>query len=109
VHATEARLLTDRLGEVAAVAAELRPYGIRVHLSVNFASPIALGGLSTADPLDEGVRAWWARTTEQVYAAIPDFGGYVVKADSEGQPGPFAYGRTHADGANLLARALTPF
>ncbi|MEV4016501.1 alpha-glucuronidase [Nonomuraea angiospora] len=109
VHATEARLLTDRLGEVAAVAAELRPYGIRVHLSVNFASPIALGGLSTADPLDEGVRAWWARTTEQVYAAIPDFGGYVVKADSEGQPGPFAYGRTHADGANMLAEALAPF
>ncbi|MFF4615385.1 alpha-glucuronidase [Nonomuraea jabiensis] len=109
VHATEARLLTDRLGEVAAIAAELRPYGIRVHLSVNFASPIALGGLSTADPLDEGVRAWWARTTEQVYAAIPDFGGYVVKADSEGQPGPFAYGRTHADGANMLAEALAPF
>ncbi|MBB5780617.1 alpha-glucuronidase [Nonomuraea jabiensis] len=109
VHATEARLLTDRLGEVAAIAAELRPYGIRVHLSVNFASPIALGGLPTADPLDEGVRAWWARTTEQVYAAIPDFGGYVVKADSEGQPGPFAYGRTHADGANMLAEALAPF
>ncbi|MGW4960501.1 alpha-glucuronidase [Nonomuraea sp. NPDC004186] len=109
VHATEARLLTDRLGEVAAIAAELRPYGIRVHLSVNFASPIALGGLPTADPLDEGVRAWWARTTEQVYATIPDFGGYVVKADSEGQPGPFAYGRTHADGANMLAEALAPF
>ncbi|MFG6192001.1 alpha-glucuronidase [Nonomuraea sp. JJY05] len=109
VHATEAHLLTDRLGEVAAIAAELRPYGIRVHLSVNFASPIALGGLSTADPLDEGVRAWWARTTEQVYATIPDFGGYVVKADSEGQPGPFAYGRTHADGANMLAEALAPF
>ncbi|MEV6034485.1 alpha-glucuronidase [Nonomuraea sp. NPDC052116] len=109
VHATEAHLLTDRLGEVAAIAAELRPYGIRVHLSVNFASPIALGGLPTADPLDEGVRAWWARTTEQVYATIPDFGGYVVKADSEGQPGPFAYGRTHADGANMLAEALAPF
>ncbi|MER6000597.1 alpha-glucuronidase [Nonomuraea angiospora] len=109
VHATEAHLLTDRLGEVAAIAAELRPYGIRVHLSVNFASPISLGGLPTADPLDEGVRAWWARTTEQVYATIPDFGGYVVKADSEGQPGPFAYGRTHADGANMLAEALAPF
>ncbi|MFI7127323.1 alpha-glucuronidase [Nonomuraea sp. NPDC050153] len=109
VHATEAHLLTDRLGEVAAIAAELRPYGIRVHLSVNFASPIALGGLGTADPLDEDVRAWWARTTERVYAMIPDFGGYVVKADSEGQPGPFAYGRTHADGANMLADALAPF
>ncbi|SEF86597.1 alpha-glucuronidase [Nonomuraea solani] len=109
VHATEARLLTDRLGEVAAIAGALRPYGIRVHLSVNFASPIALGGLPTADPLDAGVREWWARTTERVYAAIPDFGGYVVKADSEGQPGPFAYGRSHADGANTLADALAPY
>ncbi|MEV5894243.1 alpha-glucuronidase [Nonomuraea fuscirosea] len=108
VHATEARLLTDRLGEVAAIAAEFRPYGIRVHLSVNFASPVALGGLDTADPLDERVREWWARTTERVYAVIPDFGGYVVKADSEGQPGPFAYGRSHADGANVLADALAP-
>ncbi|MGR6922061.1 alpha-glucuronidase [[Actinomadura] parvosata] len=108
VHATEARLLTDRLAEVAAIAAELRPYGIRVHLSVNFASPIALGGLDSADPLDEAVRAWWARTTERVYETIPDFGGYVVKADSEGQPGPFAYGRSHADGANMLADALAP-
>ncbi|GAA3203286.1 alpha-glucuronidase [Nonomuraea helvata] len=109
VHATEAHLLTDRLGEVAAIAAAFRPYGIRVHLSVNFASPIVLGGLSTADPLDADVRRWWAETTEQVYATIPDFGGYVVKADSEGQPGPFAYGRTHADGANMLADALAPF
>ncbi|MFC5828123.1 alpha-glucuronidase [Nonomuraea insulae] len=108
VHATEARLLTDRLGEVAAIAAELRPYGIRVHLSVNFASPIQLGGLPSADPLDESVREWWARTTERVYETIPDFGGYVVKADSEGQPGPFAYGRSHADGANTLADALAP-
>jgi alpha-glucuronidase len=108
VHATEAHLLTDRLGDVAAIADELRPYGIRVHLSVNFASPIALGGLSTADPLDADVRAWWAATTERVYATIPDFGGYVVKADSEGQPGPFAYERTHADGANMLADALAP-
>ncbi|MFI7707875.1 alpha-glucuronidase [Nonomuraea sp. NPDC049480] len=108
VHAAEARLLTDRLGEVAAIAAELRPYGIRVHLSVTFASPVALGGLPTADPLDEDVRRWWATATERVYATIPDFGGYVVKADSEGQPGPFAYERTHADGANLLADALAP-
>ncbi|MFG1703013.1 alpha-glucuronidase [Nonomuraea sp. M3C6] len=109
VHATEAHLLTDRLGDVAAIADELRPYGIRVHLSVNFASPIALGGLPSADPLDEGVREWWARATERVYETIPDFGGYVVKADSEGQPGPFAYERTHADGANMLADALAPF
>lgn len=108
VHATEARLLTDRLAEVAAIAAEFRPYGIRVHLSVNFASPVALGGLDTADPLDERVREWWAGTTDRVYKAIPDFGGFVVKADSEGQPGPFAYGRSHADGANVLADALAP-
>ncbi|MBE3011964.1 alpha-glucuronidase [Microbispora sp. NEAU-D428] len=109
VHATEARLLTDRLSDVAAIADVLRPYGIRVHLSVNFASPVALGGLPTADPLDEEVRKWWAGVTERVYDTIPDFGGYVVKADSEGQPGPFAYGRDHADGANLLAEALEPF
>lgn len=109
VHRTEAHLLTDRLGDVAAIADELRPYGIRVHLSVNFASPVILGGLPTADPLDERVRQWWARATERVYQTIPDFGGYVVKADSEGQPGPFAYGRDHADGANMLADALAPY
>lgn len=109
VHATEARLLTDRLGDVAAIADVLRPYGIRVHLSVTFAAPVVLGGLPTADPLDDDVRAWWTATTRRVYETIPDFGGYVVKADSEGQPGPFAYGRSHADGANLLAEALAPF
>ncbi|MBQ0825296.1 alpha-glucuronidase [Streptomyces tagetis] len=108
VHATEARLLTDRIGEVARLADTLRPYGIRTHLSVTFAAPVVLGGLETADPLDARVRAWWAEATARVYAAIPDFGGYVVKADSEGQPGPFAYGRTHADGANALAGALAP-
>ncbi|TDC64112.1 alpha-glucuronidase [Micromonospora sp. KC207] len=109
VHATEARLLTDRLGDVAELADALRPYGIRVHLSVTFAAPVVLGGLPTADPLDATVRAWWAAATRQVYERIPDFGGYVVKADSEGQPGPFTYGRDHADGANLLAEALAPF
>ncbi|MEU6797599.1 alpha-glucuronidase [Nonomuraea wenchangensis] len=108
VHATEARLLTDRLGEVAAIAAELRPYGIRAHVSVGFASPVVLGGLATADPLDEEVREWWAAAADRVYAAVPDFGGFVVKADSEGQPGPFAYGRSHADGAGVLAAALAP-
>jgi len=92
VHAGEALLLTDRIAEVAAIADVLRPYGIRVHLSVSFAAPILAGGLRTADPLDSRVRAWWAETTSRVYAAIEDFGGYVVKADSEGQPGPFAYG-----------------
>ncbi|WP_311932235.1 alpha-glucuronidase [Microbispora sp. H11081] len=109
VHATEARLLTDRLGDVAAIAGVLRPYGIRVHLSVSFASPVTVGGLPSADPLGEDVRGWWAEVTRRVYDAIPDFGGYVVKADSEGQPGPFAYGRDHADGANLLAGALAPY
>lgn len=109
VHATEARLLTDRLGDVAAIADVLRPYGIRVHLSVSFAAPATLGGLPTADPLDGGVRAWWAEATRRVYETIPDFGGYVVKADSEGQPGPFGYGRSHADGANVLADALASF
>jgi alpha-glucuronidase len=108
VHATEARLLTDRINEVADIADALRPYGIRVHLSVTFAAPMLLGGLPTADPLDPHVSAWWAEAAARVYAAIPDFGGFVVKADSEGQPGPFAYGRTHADGANMLAAALEP-
>ncbi|MGW7204479.1 alpha-glucuronidase [Streptomyces sp. NPDC054837] len=109
VHRAEARLLTDRIGEVAAIAGALRAYGIRTHLSVSFAAPVVLGGLTTADPLDEGVRTWWAEATARVYEAIPDFGGYVVKADSEGQPGPFAYGRSHAEGANMLAAALEPY
>ncbi|CAM5340986.1 alpha-glucuronidase [Streptomyces aurantiogriseus] len=108
VHETEAHLLTDRIGEVAGIAGVLRPYGIRTHLSVTFAAPVVLGGLPTADPLDEAVRAWWAEAAARVYAAIPDFGGFVVKADSEGQPGPFTYGRSHADGANMLAAALAP-
>ncbi|WP_217698382.1 alpha-glucuronidase [Streptacidiphilus griseoplanus] len=109
VHATETRLLTDRLGDVAALADVFRPYGIRVHLSVGFASPVVLDGLPTADPLDREVRAWWAEAAGRVYRAVPDFGGFVVKADSEGQPGPFTYGRSHADGANMLAEALAPF
>ncbi|KPI24905.1 Alpha-glucuronidase [Actinobacteria bacterium OV320] len=108
VHETEAHLLTDRIGEVAYIAAALRPYGIRTHLSVTFAAPVVLGGLATADPLDEAVCGWWAKAVRGVYSAIPDFGGFVVKADSEGQPGPFTYGRSHADGANMLATALAP-
>lgn len=108
VHDTEALLLTDRLGDVAEIAEVLRPYGIRVHLAVTFAAPVVLGGLPTADPLDDRVRAWWIDATRRVYQRIPDFGGYLVKADSEGRPGPFAYGRDHADGANLLAEALAP-
>ncbi|MCQ4207520.1 alpha-glucuronidase [Streptomyces longispororuber] len=108
VHPAESRLLTDRIPEVAAIADELRVYGIRTHLSVSFAAPVLLGGLDTADPLDEDVRQWWRAAADHVYAHVPDFGGFVVKADSEGQPGPFAYGRSHADGADLLADALAP-
>lgn len=105
---TAAVLLTERLGDVARLAAIFRAHGVRTYLSVSFASPMRLGGLDTADPRDERVVAWWARAADDVYAAIGDFGGFVVKADSEGQPGPFAYGRDHADGANVLARALAP-
>jgi alpha-glucuronidase len=108
VHAREARLLTDDLPGVARLAGVFRRWGIRTHLSVSFAAPLTLGGLGTSDPLDDGVQEWWAETAKGVYAAIPDFGGFVVKADSEGQPGPFAYGRSHAEGANMLARALAP-
>jgi alpha-glucuronidase len=109
VHTNKAHLLTDRLDEVAALADRFHPYGIRTHLSVDFASPITLGGLASAHPLAAEVRAWWDEATRRVYELIPDFGGYVVKADSEGRPGPFAYGRSHADGANLPADALAPF
>ncbi|GIG36279.1 alpha-glucuronidase [Cellulomonas pakistanensis] len=108
VHAREARLLTDGLGDVARIADVFRGYGIRIFLSVSFASPRLLGGLDSADPLDPDVAAWWASAADRVYAAVPDFGGFLVKADSEGQPGPFAYGRSHADGANMLAAALRP-
>ena len=106
VHAREARLLTDDLHHVARIAALLRPWGIRTHLSVNWSSPMLLGGLDTSDPLDEGVAQWWEGAVDNVYETIPDFGGFLIKADSEGQPGPFAYGRDHADGANMLARPL---
>src|SRR5690606_24559424 len=108
VHAREARLLTDGLGDVARIAAEFRAYGIRIFLSVSFGSPMRLGRLPTNDPLESAVAEWWANAATAVYAAVPDLGGFLVKADSEGQPGPFAYGRTHADGANLLADALRP-
>lgn len=109
VHAREARLLTEDLADVARIAAAFRPWGIRVHLSVSFASPTVVGGLSSNDPLDPEVAHWWVRAAARVWDLVPDFGGFVVKADSEGQPGPFAYGRTHADGANMLARAVAPY
>lgn len=108
VHAREATLLTERRHAVVRLADLFRAYGIRVLLSVSFASPVMLGGLPTSDPLDPSVQAWWNEIADALYAEIPDFGGFVVKADSEGQPGPFAYGRDHADGANLLARSLRP-
>ncbi|MBO3662652.1 alpha-glucuronidase [Microbacterium stercoris] len=108
VHHREARLLTDDLEHAARIAAALRPYGVRLHLAVSWAAPVMLGGLATSDPFDADVKAWWAEAADRVWAAIPDFGGFVVKADSEGQPGPFAYGRDHADGANMLAEAVAP-
>lgn len=108
VHAREATLLTARLPQVERLAEIFRAQGITVLLSVSFNSPIVLGGMETSDPLDVEVQDWWRSAAETVYARIPDFGGFVIKADSEGQPGPFAYGRDHADGANLLARALAP-
>ena len=97
------------LGRVGEIADVLRPYGIRVYLSVNFASPAALGGLPTADPLDSAVVAWWQERVARIYALVPDFGGFLVKASSEGQPGPQDYGRSHSDGANMLAGALAPY
>lgn len=110
VHHEESFLIDDKLlPEVANIAAIFRSYGISLFLSVNFASPIELGDLNSADPLDTEVKQWWKQKTARIYAAIPDFGGFVVKADSEHRPGPFTYGRTHADGANMLADALAPY
>lgn len=96
------------LEKTAALAGVLRPYGIRVFLSARFSAPIEIGGLKTADPLDPAVQRWWREKADEIYKAIPDFGGFLVKANSEGQPGPQDYGRSHADGANMLADALAP-
>jgi alpha-glucuronidase len=108
VNARAESLSHDYLVKAAAIAAVLRPYGIRVYLSANFAAPRALGGLPTADPLDPAVARWWREKADEIYRVIPDFGGFLVKANSEGQPGPQDYARTHADGANVLADALAP-
>jgi alpha-glucuronidase len=108
VNASPEILTGAYLAKVAALADVLRPYGIRVYLSANFAAPKALGDLATADPLDPAVAAWWKKKAQEIYDLIPDFGGYLVKANSEGQPGPFDYGRSHADGANMLADSLAP-
>jgi len=105
----EARLITEEyLPGVARLADVFRRYGVRIFLSVDFSAPVSVGGLSTADPLDDRVRAWWRQTADGIYRRIPDFGGFLVKADSEFRPGPFTYGRDHADGANMLADALAP-
>ncbi|HSC67388.1 MAG TPA: alpha-glucuronidase family glycosyl hydrolase [Cellvibrio sp.] len=104
------RLLSDQfLQKIAALADVFRPYGIKVYLSINYNSPRAFGDLDSADPLDPRVAKWWQERTKKVYEYIPDFGGYLVKANSEGQPGPQDYGRNHADGANMLAAALKPY
>jgi alpha-glucuronidase len=106
---SDARIVTPAFIEKAAVVANvLRPYGIRVYLTARFSAPIEVGGLKTADPLDPAVRAWWKERTDSIYARIPDFGGFLVKANSEGQPGPQDYKRTHADGANMFADAVAP-
>jgi alpha-glucuronidase len=108
VNADALSLTTRYLRKAAALAQLFRPYGLRVYLSARFTAPIEIGGLKTADPLDPAVRAWWAQKADEIYQFIPDFGGWLIKANSEGQPGPQDYGRSHADGANLLADALAP-
>ncbi|CAM3381233.1 alpha-glucuronidase family glycosyl hydrolase [Rhodothermus bifroesti] len=109
VNADARVLLPEFLQKVAALAQVFRPYGIRVYLTARFSAPIEIGGLKTADPLDPDVQAWWQQKVAEIYRYIPDFGGFLVKANSEGQPGPQDYGRTHADGANMLADALAPY
>jgi alpha-glucuronidase len=99
----------DYLQKVKVLADIFRPYGLKIYLSINFSSPAALGGLSTSDPLDKEVIAWWKKKAKDIYSLIPDFGGFLVKANSEGQPGPCDYGRTHAEGANMLADVLKPY
>lgn len=108
VNANARSLAPQYLAKAAALADVFRPYGIRVYLSARFSAPIELGGLKTADPLDPAVQRWWRDKADEIYQRIPDFGGFLVKANSEGQPGPQDYGRSHADGANLLADALAP-
>jgi alpha-glucuronidase len=108
VNAKPEALSAKSLQKAKSIADQLRPYGIRVYLSINFASPIRLGGLETADPLNAQVIGWWKDKVNEIYRLIPDFGGFLVKANSEGEPGPQDFGRSHADGANMLAAALRP-
>ena len=109
VNASPKMMTAEYINKVKVIANILRPYGIRVYLSINFASPMALGYTKTADPLDKKVQKWWKKKAKEIYATIPDFGGFLVKANSEGQPGPGDYHRTHADGANMLADAVKPY
>jgi len=108
VNANAQILTPEYLKKVAAIADVFRPYGVHVYLSARFSAPMDIGGLKTADPLDKEVADWWKKKSDEVYSLIPDFGGFVVKANSEGQPGPRTYNRTHADGANMLAAAVAP-
>jgi alpha-glucuronidase len=108
VNADVKFISAEYLPKVAALATVWRPYGVRLYLSVNFSAPVTAGGMKTADPLDKDVIAWWKAKAEEIYKLIPDFGGFLVKANSEGQPGPKDYGRNHAEGANVMADALAP-
>jgi len=109
VNASPKMLTGEYLKKVKTIADVLRPYGIKIYLSVNFSSPVILGGLKTSDPLDTEVITWWKTKVKEIYSLIPNFGGFLVKANSEGQPGPQDFGRTHADGANMMADALKPY
>ena len=109
VNANALVLTPAYLDKVAALSKVFRPYGIKVYLTARFSAPMEIGGLPTADPLDEKVGQWWQAKAKEIYDRIPDFGGFLVKANSEGQPGPQNYGRNHVDGANMLAKALAPF
>ena len=109
VNASPNILTPDVLNRVKAIAEVLRPYGVKTYLSINFSSPKVIGGVSTSDPLDATVAKWWKDKAKEIYALVPDFGGFLVKANSEGQPGPQDFGRTHVDGANMLADAVQPY
>lgn len=107
-NANASLLMAQKIRGLGRVADGMRPYGAQIGVSLNFASPQTFGGLSTFDPLDASVIAFWTDITNQIYEQVPDFAGYLVKADSEGQPGPLTYNRTLADGANLFAKAIRP-
>jgi len=109
VHRSETYLMDDKIDIVKIISEIMGRWGVKTYLSINFAAPITLGDLQTADPLDNEVRTWWKKRAEHVYSIVPNLGGFMVKADSEGRPGPFTYGRNHADGANMLANAIAPY